>query len=486
MIDAYLDQQYSPKSKRLFLLFLSSQAFSSNPIRSLLIYFEEHSFFPLINYSSNLYTASSSLALDYYPLVYQWRLPDGRVEKVTITIIPNGDSYLLCWDLGSFDVAEYLIGSKTNLDIISALKEMLRGGSYMSNSKIAALTYESIPNQDVQLSIVDYINFSLARLPIILSSRFGLSPSVTCVADEDLALFGTEENPVFIYHPLPYESLELEPNFSIWSDSKNDEYYKLPNSLILSVGDFSIYNRLSSLSKQVDRREIEKYTLTVEEANNYLIPEFEQSLQSAMDYVNNFIADRANTADIERAKKLDRTISKADWTQIICECFGVTNSQIQQNPELIEERIKKLLLQFQNLITNNQSVDKSARNSAKATVVKIQNVLNVHGFELGDSVEQLIDRIGQSSLINGRTDNQSEEDIRLQEAISFFAEINLAQNNLETIVEQIAEKYQELWGDRTETELMDDRAEYTESARKLVREATEQHPLPNFSFEDLL
>ena len=487
MTDTYSNQQYSSKSKRLFLLFLSPEPFSSNPIRSLLIYFEEHSFFPLIKYSSNLYTASSSLALDYYPLVYQWRLPDGRVEKVTISIIPNGNTYLLCWNLGSFDVAEYLIGSKTNLDIISGLKEMLRGGSYMSNSQVAALTYESIPNQDVRLSIVDYINFSLAKLPIILSSRFCLSPSFTCVADKDLALFSTEENPVFIPRPLPYESLELEPDFSIWSDLKNDKYYRLPNSLILSVADFFIYNCLSSLNKRVDRKELEKYALTVEEANNYLVPEFEQSLQLVVDYVNDFITDRATTANVERTKKLDRTISKADWTQIICECLSVTSWQIQHNPELVEKRIKKLLLQFQNLIKNNQSVDRSARDSAKATVVKIQNVLNSHGFELGDSVEQFVDLFEQFSSIGDRTNDRSEENIRLEQAISFFAEIDLAQNNLETIVEQIANRYRELWGNRdSEIDLTDSQAEYTKSARKIVREVTEQHPLPNFSFDDLL
>ena len=487
MTDADLNQQHSPKSERLFLLFLSPQPFLPNPIRSLLSYFEEHSFFPLVEYSSNLYTASSSLALDYHPLVYQWQLPDGRLEKVTITIIPNNDStYLLCWDLGSFDTAEYLIGSKTNPDIISSLKEILRAGSYMSNSQIAALTYESLPNQDVRLSIVDYINFSLAELPIILSSRFGLSPSVTCVADDDLALFSTEENPVFVPRPLPYESLKPEPDFSVWTDSKNNEYYKLPNSLILPVADFPIRNCLTSLSKLVDRRELEKYTLTVEEANKYLVPKFEQSLQSAMDYVNDFITSQATAANVERTKKLDRTISKANWTQIICECLGITGLQIQQNPQLIEERIKELLLQFQNLITDNKLRDESAKDSAKATALKIQNVLNAHGFELGDSIEQLVSQIGQS-LIDSQTDNQSEENIQLQQAISFFAEVNLAENDLETIMQEIANKYQELWGNGDlKTDLVENQTEYTKSAKKLVREVTEKYPLPTFSFDDLL
>ena len=90
-------------------------------------------------------------------------------------------------------------------------------------------------------------------------------------------------------------------------------------------------------------------------------------------------------------------------------------------------------------------------------------------------------------LIDGQTDNQSEENIQLQQAISFFAEVNLAENDLETIMQEISHKYQELWGDGDlETDLMENQTEYTKSAKKLVREVTEKYPLPTFSFDDLL
>ena len=478
MNDLKTSLNHSPQpEKRLFLLFLSPQQFFPSPVRSLLKYFEANSWFPLLELNPNLHNASSQLTLDYCPLIYRWLLPDGSQETITISVIPQADSTnLLCWDLGAANVAEYLVGSQAKPEVIEGLKNLLLAGLNMT-SRVAALTYESEPNQELQLSIVDYINFSLSRLPIILGSRFGLTPQLTCLADDERALLSTEDNPVFVVNPLPL-NLEEICCYSVWADETGANYYRLPTSLVSPVADFSLRNCLSSQVKRVDRQDIEQYALAQGQAQDYLADELEQSVASAMAYLNDWITDQATTVNLNPSPKVGFTGSEADWAQIIGECLEVTESQIAQNPQLIEERVKELLIQFHNLIADDESVSTEARESAQKTAVKLQNILTSHGFKLDNTLEQLTANVRKLNAL-GRSGQNSEQSERLRRTLAFLSERNTNDNTLEAIITVMTNAYEELRGDKPQP------PDYVESARNTVQKVTEKYPLPSLSFDDL-
>ena len=486
MIDTQTHRQHDQKENRLFVLFAAPQQFLANPVRSLLKYFESNSIFSLVGYNPNLYTASSCLVNDYQPINYQWQLPDGKVEPVSISIIAQADSaYLLCWDLGTSNTAEYLIGSQATPAIAKKLGEMLRAGSYMSNSKVAALTYESSPNQDIQLNIVDEIYFSLSKLPIILSSRFCLSPSVTCIGYDDSALFSTDNNPVFTPRQLPLALSTSQTDFSIWLDESTASYYKIDNSTVFSVGDRLLRNCFSSSTKQVEAIELEPYAITDEAASHYLEAEFKESFDSAVTLIGDWIGDRTTANSIEQTKELNSTLLKVDWIEVFQECLGVSELQIEQNPKLLEERIKEFLTHVQNLITDDKSVSQAAKTSARQTLDRIQSVLSSHNPELADSVGQLADNLPQLSLpgdLSARSPNSE-----LLKVTTFFSSLDLTDEGIETITNKIISQYQELWNDDSLNLLKQDRlSEDLRTSEDIVREVEQQYPLPTFSFEDLL
>lgn len=472
------DQKFKTQpEKRLFLLFLSPQQFFPSPLRSLLAYFEANSWFSLVNLNPNLYNASSQLALDYSPIIYQWQLPDLSIESITITVIPQADStHLLCWDLGTTKVAEYLIGSQSTPEVMDGLKKFLRAGLNMT-ARVAALTYESEPNRDIQLSLVDYINFSLSQLPILLSSRFSLTPKLTCLADDERALISTEENPVFVTNPLPLNLSVGDSYCSVWIDEEEENYYLLPNSLVLPGGNFPIRNYLSSDLKNINQNEIEQYAITQEQANEFIADELEQSWSSAMVYINDWISNQATTANIDRAQKFHFTGSEAEWAEIISECLEITESQIQQNPQLIGERVQELVSQFQNLLADDQSVSPEAKSSAQKTMVKIQNILNSHGIELGNTLEQLTTNVRRLDEI---ADSANSEQIdRLRHIVNLLADPKTDSSNWGAMLTTLISSYQQPEEDNQEID-------YAKSAKDAVKQAAEKYPLPSISFEDLL
>lgn len=469
------------------MLFASPQQFLANPVRSLLKRFESNSIFPLVEYSSNLYTASSLLVNDYQPIVYQWQLPDGKIEPVTVSIIDRANSaYLLCWDLGTSDTAEYLIGSQATPTIVEKLGKMLRAGSYMSNSKVAALTYESSPDRDIQLKIVDEIYFSLSQLPILLSSRFCLSPSVTCIAHDDSALFSTDDNPVYVSQTLPLDLSKSEPDFSVWLDESTASYYKIANSAVLSVGDKLLRNCLSSLTVKVEELELTPYAIAEEVASQYLETEFKESFDSAVASIGGWVSDRATGANIEQTKELSSTLSEIDWIEVFRKCLGVTELQIEQKPQLLEQRIKELLTQWQNLIADDESVSLEAKVSARQTLVRIQSVLGSYNLELADSIGQLADNLQQLSADKDLL-MRSPEGGQLEQVKIFFSSLNLADDGIETVMTKIIDQYQELENDNSlNLKKSNIKTEDSTVIKNIVREVEHDYPLPIFIFDDLL
>ena len=470
-------QPLAKSEKRLFMLFVSSQQFSSSLVRSLLTYWESNPIFPLVKHSPNLYAVADLITSDYQPIVYHWRLPDNQIEPITLAIIPQADStYLLCWDLGSSDVAEYLIGSESTPSTVARLSKMLRAGLYLTGSRVAAITYEPSPNQNIQLQIVDEIHFALSSLPVMLSSRFALSPAVTCIGHEDRNLFCTDDRPVFTPQPLPVESLDPEPSYSIWVDDL-ENYYRLPEEMVLPSGDKSLRNCLSALNKQLDSGELEQYAITQEAASGYLEIDIEQSIESATALINDWLRQAgANNSDTTKLPFAD--LSASDWTKIVGDCLGVSQLQIQQNPQLVEARVKQLLSSLQTLVTGEGSDLDEARRSISQTAVRIQNVLRSYGLELGESIEQLTQ---SQDLVARLSENEQFQRLR-----TFLSSLNLA-NESETIIAEIVALDRELWSDEQDNSRHSNEQQLPlKSAKDIVREVESQHPLPTFNFDDLL
>jgi hypothetical protein len=483
---------HTPKlNKRLFLLFLASSPFHSSQVRSLLKFFEEDPIFPLVEYNPNLYKASEFLTLDYRPIIYKWQLPNGSIEQVTINTINQADSnHFLVLDLGGLDAAKYLIGSNATPLTIEKLEKMVWAGLNVSWSCIGALTYEPSPNQEIQLAIVGDIYLSAAKMPIMLSSKNTLSPSLTCMGHEHPTLFfnnylGSDDR-VFVPEPLPLKLPDPEPNFSVWVD-ESENYYKLPNSLILPIGNQSLRNCFLSVSKSLAWERLKQYAINSEAAIDHLGIEFEQFFHSSIELINDWISNQATAANIEQTQKIDSIFSKTDWTKVLAECLELTESQLQQKPELLSQRLLELLIQFQNPIADENSLSPQAKNSATKMALKIQNVLYSHNIkiELQDLIEQLTDNVQQLNLIDGDTFKQSAEMAQLRKFISYLTSADLANVGLEKAIANIVDQYQQLGEDKY-ANTSDKKSEYTKSSQDIVRQVEAEYPLPSFSFEDLL
>ncbi len=171
-------------SPELFITFLPPASFYPNPIRSFLQHLQKHPQIPLINLPDNLYTASETLTESYQPLTPSIQLQDGTLHPITIKIIPTSDNETaLIIELGGIDIARELLGEESQKNTRNWLKEILTVGGRMTDCECAFLSWETQPNQDCNLRVVDGFLY-LETLPIILWTTAFISPEISELTTE--------------------------------------------------------------------------------------------------------------------------------------------------------------------------------------------------------------------------------------------------------------------------------------------------------------
>lgn len=278
---------------------------------------------------------------------------------------------------------------------------------------------------------------------------------------------------------------KLSEPVSVWRDFLTDDYYALPDSLLLSPGKVTIRNCLTSALEEADKERLEPYLISEETALEYLAQAIENTSEAVTDYISNMMAIKIQEIQTPHFKSLNSTLRQADWTMIMCQCLDLTPSQIKTRPELFEKRLYSLLMSLINGFGEHERVSPRDRAEAITSAVKIQNILSSHKIDVGNAVVQFVSDFFHLNLIEttGSPEAALEE---LKSQISLLKGAKAAERSLSTMMKTIIDKYQELESEKTETDSVDTEAEVQQAARKVFIEAVAENPLPSFSFDDLL
>lgn len=273
-----------------------------------------------------------------------------------------------------------------------------------------------------------------------------------------------------------------EPKISVWCDVKTDDYYALPDSFALSGGNVTLRNCLSSKLAESDSDQLQPYLIERETAIEYVAREIENGTPEIVHYINTFTNTPIEKAQKDRSSQIESTLIGADWAQILSDCLELTPEQIENYPQLFERRLYSLVTSFINAIGESSLVAPKDRAEALLKAVKIQDILDSHGIDIGNALELAISYFNYFYLY--REDTVNSED--LVSKIADLKSSNNSQESLETMMKTIVEKYQH-WSQKN----LDDSAKESneriqKSVQKTFQETLEEYPLPSFSFEDLL
>ena len=262
---------------------------------------------------------------------------------------------------------------------------------------------------------------------------------------------------------------------AVWMEvtDVSPSYYGVPDSVVLSRGDTLIRNCLSGEVRQGDKDELKEYEIKPEQSSEYLIDLITANTASIEAVIKNQLSEISNNADIEKIKSLDSALEKADWSKIIEECLELKPEQLKNNPKLFKARLQDFLIELITIINSN--VSDSTKD--KAILKRIENILASHGFEVGDSLEQLVGLIQRfvEDDANDLTDK-----IEFRKQLKSLSQIDKDNLNIETLMETVISKM-----DEVDTDSIDVEVEYQKNIGKAVRDIVEEYPLPNFELEDL-
>lgn len=261
-------------------------------------------------------------------------------------------------------------------------------------------------------------------------------------------------------------------SISIWMEDRGvcSSYYGVPNSVILSEGDTIISNCLSGEAQQVNKTQLQQYNISPETASEYLINSIMNNTASIKAVIKNQVTEISNNINIEKIKSLDLALEKADWTKIIEECLELEPEEVENNPKLFKVGLQEFLIELINSINDRAIQD-------RVILRRIENILASHGFEVGDSLEQLV------GLIQGFVEDDSvssTDKTEFRQQLKSLSQINVDDLELETLMETVIDKM-----DEVETLSINTEVEYQENIDKAMRDIVEEYPLPNFDFDDL-
>ena len=279
------------------------------------------------------------------------------------------------------------------------------------------------------------------------------------------------------------DNAPTEPISIVWRDVKTDAYYALPEEFALLGGDVTIRNCFSCSLASAKKDRLRPYLIDRETAVEYLVEKIEKSTPKIVHRINNLGNTIKLEATKDRYREIKSNVNDANWTQILIECLDLTPIQVENYPQLFEQRLYSLVMSFINAIGENSRVSPQERADALLKAVKVQLVLANHGIDIGDAVEILVSYLNYFYLY--REDTVSSPDN--EELLSKIADLksgNNSQESLEIMIKTIIEKSQH-WSQAPSEDSAQESQPISQSVQEYFQEMSEEHPLPSFSFEDL-
>ena len=275
-----------------------------------------------------------------------------------------------------------------------------------------------------------------------------------------------------------------EECYSVWCDVKTNDYYALPEFVLLG-GDVTIRNCFSWELASAKKDRLRPYLIDRETAVEYLVKKIEKSTPEIVDHIKNF----GNTIKLEvekdRYQKIESNLKGADWTQILIECLDLTPIQVENYPQLFEQRLYLMATSFINAIGENSRISPKEQADAVLKAVKVQSVLANHGIDIDNAVEILVSYFNDFYLYRENTVSSPDN----EELFSKIADLksgNNPQKSLEIMRKTIIEKSPQWSQEKPEKSTRESRERISQSVRESFQKISQKHPLPSFSFEDLL
>jgi hypothetical protein len=271
------------------------------------------------------------------------------------------------------------------------------------------------------------------------------------------------------------ELLNHDKHLTLWVNASQNKYFLIPTNEYLPEGDFLII-AISGKEKKVNINALTAFEIKEAEASKYIESQIKEVTENA----------KIPLVEIAKSALQQETQFSTDEDLIIDFIAKFTNSspeQIKQKPELAKVGLEQFIEQFK-LVLDSSLDDKSSNyQELSQQISPLQDILKVHKVDMGNLLEKFPENLQQLSSLSDSHAQETTAKIK-----EFSQNIDTNQEDFGQMLLKFIETYNRLFiSQKTEEAIRISREqEYEKIADKAIKDSLAQHPMPSFTFEDLL
>ncbi len=175
---------------------------------------------------------------------------------------------------------------------------------------------------------------------------------------------------------------------SLWSDSKHQRYFLIPDNQKLSRGHF-IISTLTGTQKKVTQTAIANFEIPESAAKAYLENEVHQAMAQAKIAVSNLMLSSTETSE-KSSPAFNETPSVSN---IISSLLGAKIQDLENNPEAAKIDFVNIYTQLKEFLAESISDNSTQVQSTRSHLHHLREILQVQGINISEEIEELPNKL---------------------------------------------------------------------------------------------
>ncbi|MFN6559703.1 MAG: hypothetical protein RMY28_007835 [Nostoc sp. ChiSLP01] len=175
---------------------------------------------------------------------------------------------------------------------------------------------------------------------------------------------------------------------SLWTDSKHQRYFLIPDNQKLSRGRF-IISTLTGTQKKVTQTAIANFEIPESAAKAYLENEIHQAMAQAKIAVSNLRLSSTETSE----KSPPASNETPSVSNIISLLLGAKIEDLQNNPEAAQIAFVNIYTQFKEFLGESISDNSTQVESTRSHLHHLRETLQAQGINVSEEMEELPNKL---------------------------------------------------------------------------------------------
>ncbi|WP_414571925.1 hypothetical protein [Nostoc sp. CCY 9925] len=260
----------------------------------------------------------------------------------------------------------------------------------------------------------------------------------------------------------------------LWTDSKHQRYFLIPDNQKLSRGRF-IISTLTGIQKKVTQIAIAKFEIPESAAKAYLENEIHQATAQAKIAVSNLMLSSTEISE----KSPPTSKETPSVSNILSSLLGAEIENLQNNPEAAQIAFVNIYTQFKEFLGESISDNSTQVESTRSHLHHLREILQAQGINISEEIEELPNKLQEVFSSANMEEYLQEIVIKLRDVTE---EIEQSPGGFEQIIDETVKSLSKDLFSEEEKEVDDKKnQDYKQSAENAIAQSLKSRGFTPFA-----